>query len=147
MKVSKNDKSIEEDLGILYLVYFELEDKQLVKIGVTSRTIEERVSEILISIFRKYREFPYCRPKRFRKTGDVYEKEALLHKYFSDYQYETKNKFSGSTEFFDIPLDDVVKVYEALLNGDDIFNESRQIEDNDSGRGACVPMGPDPERR
>lgn len=146
MKVSKNDKSIEEDLGILYLVYFELEDKQLVKIGVTSRTIEERVSEILISIFRKYREFPYCRPKRFRKTGDVYEKEALLHKYFSDYQYEPKNKFSGSTEFFDIPLDDVVKVYEALLNGDDIFNEGRQVEDKDSGRGACVPVGSDPER-
>ena len=62
MKISKEGLSLEEDVGILYLVYFELDGKQLVKIGVTARTIEERVSEILISIFKKYREFPYCKP-------------------------------------------------------------------------------------
>lgn len=132
MKVTKNGLSVEEDLGILYIVHFELEGKPLVKIGVTTRTIEERVAEILVSIFKKYREFPYCRPKRFRKTGNVYEKEAILLKYFKDYQYEPSNKFSGSTEFFDIALEDVVEVYEDLLKGKDIFHESRQIQNTHS---------------
>ena len=132
MKVTKDGLAVKEDLGILYLVHFELEGKALVKIGVTTRTIEERVSEILVSIFKKYREFPYCRPKRFRKTSDVYEKEALLHKYFKEYNYTTKNRFSGSTEFFDVPLEDVVIVYENLLKGKDIFYESRQVENTNA---------------
>lgn len=131
MKVSKSEKHIEEDPGILYLVHFKLDEKDLVKIGVTSRTIEERVSEILISIFKKYREFPYCRPKRFRKTGNVYEKEAILHNYFKEYSYTPEKKFSGSTEFFDIPLDDAVKVYEDLLNGKELY-ESGQEQGQDS---------------
>jgi hypothetical protein len=131
MKISKDGLSLEEDVGILYIVYFELEEKQLVKIGVTTRNIEDRVSEILVSIFKKYREFPYCRPKRFRKTGNVYEKEAQLHQYFKQYSYEPKNKFSGSTEFFDVPLDEVVEVYEQLLKGQDIY-ESRQEQDTNS---------------
>jgi len=125
MKISKDGLNLEEDVGILYIVYFELEEKQLVKIGVTTRNIEDRVSEILVSIFKKYREFPYCRPKRFRKTGNVYEKEAQLHRYFKERNYEPKNKFSGSTEFFDVPLDEVVEVYEQLLKGQNI-DESRQ---------------------
>lgn len=133
MKVVKDGLSIEEDLGILYVVYFELEGKPLVKIGVTTRPIEDRVAEILISIFKKYREFPYCRPKRFRKTGNVYEKEALLHKYFKSYSYSPDKKFSGSTEFFDVPLEEVVPVYENLLKGKDIFYESRQDQDTNSG--------------
>ena len=133
MKVVKDGLSIEEDLGILYVVYFELEGKPLVKIGVTTRPIEERVAEILMSIFRKYREFPYCRPKRFRKTGNVYEKEAMLHEYFKENSYSPNKKFSGSTEFFDIPLEEVVSVYENLLKGKDIFYESRQVQDPNSG--------------
>jgi len=131
MKISKDGLSLEEDVGILYIVYFELEEKQLVKIGVTTRNIEDRVSEILVSIFKKYREFPYCRPKRFRKTGNVYEKEAQLHQYFKQYSYKPKNKFSGSTEFFDVPLEEVVEVYEQLLKGKAIY-ESRHEQDPDA---------------
>jgi hypothetical protein len=132
MKVTKNSQRLEEDSGILYLVHFKLDDKDLVKIGVTSRNIEDRVSEILVSIFKKYREFPYCRPKRFRKTGNVYEKEALLHEHFKEYNYKTNKKFSGSTEFFDIPLEEVVEVYEKLLEGKPI-DESGQEQDTDCG--------------
>lgn len=123
LKVNKSNASIEEDSGIVYLLYFELDGKQLVKIGITTRAIEDRVSEILVSIFKKYREFPYCRPKRFKKTGNIHEKEAQLHKYFSEFRYTTSNVFSGSTEFFDVPLDTVVEVYERLLSGEDIFDE------------------------
>jgi hypothetical protein len=124
-KVTKEKVSAGEDPGILYLVYFELEGKALVKIGVTGRTIEERVSEILVSIFKKYREFPYCRPKRFKKTSDVYEKEAQLHKYFEKYNYKFAKKFSGSTEFFEVDLNLVVEAYEKLLAGENLIDASQ----------------------
>jgi len=115
LTVSKKTNLITEDYGILYVVLFTLEDKHLVKIGVTSRTIEERVSEILLSIFKTYREFPYCRPKRFRKTSNIYLKESKLHEHFSDRRYLPSKKFSGHTEFFDVPLDEVVTAYEGIL--------------------------------
>lgn len=124
-KVSTKDKLIQSDIGILYVVCFTLEGKDLVKIGITTRKIEDRVSEILVSIFKKYREFPYCRPKRFKTTTEIFEKEALLHEHFKDYKYIPSKKFSGSTEFFDIPLDLVVEAYENLLEGKEL-NESRQ---------------------
>ncbi len=41
---TKPDKSAP---GILYVVLFELDGKSLVKIGVTHRSIEERITEIL----------------------------------------------------------------------------------------------------
>lgn len=115
LTVSKNTDLLADDYGILYVVLFTLENKDLVKIGVTTRNIEDRVSEILLSIFKTYREFPYCRPKRFRKTQNTYLKESQLHKHFADRQYIPSKKFSGCTEFFDVPLDEVVSVYEELL--------------------------------
>lgn len=121
IKLKVSSKNVEKPLvedGILYILVFKMEDKELVKIGVTSRDgIEERVSEILVSIFKKYREFPYCRPKRFRKTKKVFEKERFLHNYFKKHRYVTAKKFSGSTEFFEAPLEEVVQVYEDLLDG------------------------------
>lgn len=120
IRVSKKAPTIEEDYGILYLVHFHLEGKDLIKIGITTRKIEDRVSEILVSIFKKYREFPYCYPKRFQKTADVFEKEAILHKHFEEYRYVTEKVFSGSTEFFDIPIDRAVEVYERLLAGESL---------------------------
>jgi hypothetical protein len=122
--VSSKDKHIANDIGILYLVCFTMEDKVLVKIGVTTRKIEDRVSEILVSIFKKYREFPYCRPKRFKKTTEIFEKEAILHEYFKKYRYTTEHKFSGSTEFFNVPIEKVVNAYENLLEGKPL-DESR----------------------
>ena len=113
--------------GILYVVYFELDGKQLVKIGVTARCIEDRVSEILVSVFKKYREFPYCRPKRFRTTDNVYTKETQLHQHFKEYRYTPVKKFSGSTEFFDVPLEDVVEVYDSMVEGKQILKQAKSL--------------------
>lgn len=118
IRISKDAPSVEEDYGILYVVLFRLEDKDLIKIGITTRKIEDRVSEILVSIFKKYREFPFCYPKRFQKTPNVFEMEATLHKHFKEYHYKPEKVFSGSTEFFDVPLDLVVEAYERLLAGE-----------------------------
>lgn len=101
--------------GIVYVLLVEMEGKSLVKIGVTTRSIEERVVEILTSAFKVYREFFYCKPKRFKKTVDIYEKEAELHKAFDRYRYKPSKKFGGSSEFFDVPLDEVVVKYDAMI--------------------------------
>jgi hypothetical protein len=119
-KVSKDEEG--DDPGILYVVQFDLEERPLIKIGVTTRQIEDRISEILVSIFKQYREFPYCRPKRFTRTFDIYSKEARMHEFFKDYSYLPKKRFSGCTEFFDVPLEDVAVAYDALLVRDKLMN-------------------------
>jgi hypothetical protein len=118
LQVTKTKDRVCEHYGILYLVHFELDGKSLVKIGVTAKKIEDRVSEILVSIFKKYREFPYCRPKRFQKTSDMFDKEAVLHQFFAAYHYTPDKVFSGSTEFFDLPIDIAVAAYEQLSAGE-----------------------------
>ena len=125
-------KAVSSEKGILYILLVHLEDKDLVKIGITTRPkIEDRVVEILTSIFQQYRRFPYCYPKRFKKTDKILDKEARLHKYFEDYKYTTEHSFSGHTEFFDIELDIVVDAYERLLKGEDLAEkyESKQEPD------------------
>lgn len=102
--------------GILYLLEIEIEDKKLVKVGVTCRSkVEDRVTEILVSIWKRYRIFPRTYIKRYRTVEDVYGKEATLHKELAEYSYETEHKFSGCSEMFDVELDTVVEMYEKLL--------------------------------
>lgn len=113
-KVKKDDV---KDESILYLLVLEIDGKEVYKIGITSRKIEDRVCEILTSHFGIYRHFPYCRPKRFRKVSNTYEHEQELLKFFEEYKYEPYSKFSGSTELIsDIDLDFVVEVYESVIN-------------------------------
>lgn len=131
MRIKVKDEIICKDAGILYVVLFAIDNKELVKIGVTTRSIEDRISEILVSIFKTYREFPYCRPKRFRATEDVYTKESILHDYFKEKRYTPLKQFNGSTEFFDVSLDDVVKAYENLLEGKPL-DESNSTENQNT---------------
>ena len=108
--------------GLVYVLLIDLEDKTLVKIGVTSRLkIQDRVCEILSSIFISYRCFPYCYPKKFSRTTDIYEKEAALHYHFSNYYYKCASSWSGSTEVFDVDdIDYLCEIYERCLAGEDI---------------------------
>ncbi len=63
MKLRMNTSKV-RDAGILYVLVIELEDKELVKVGVTCRDkVEDRVAEILVSIWKRYRIFPRCKPK------------------------------------------------------------------------------------
>jgi len=109
--ISKDSK------GILYVLEIELEGKKLVKIGITSRKIEDRVCEILTSIWRRYREYPRCYVKRYKVVEGYRAKERELLDYFAEYVYSTKYKFSGSTEVFDVELALVVEKYEDMLRG------------------------------
>lgn len=119
MRISTKNLTHLEDPsdGLLYLLEIELEDKCLVKIGVTQRIrIEDRVCEILISVWKRYRVFPKCVTKRYRSVKDVYEKEKYLHKIFSSDRYTTKFTFSGCTEMFTTPIEEVVKAYDAITD-------------------------------
>ncbi len=120
MKLTVSKKNVSEDTGIVYLLEIVIEDKTLVKIGITTRKIEDRVVEILTSCFHAYRRFPSCYPKKYTKTENIFSKEAMLHKYFEDRRYTFQKKFQGHTEFFDIPLDEAVDAYERVLKGEDI---------------------------
>lgn len=102
--------------GILYLLEFSIEGKKLVKIGLTTRPkVEDRICEILTAMWKKYRIFPECYPKRFKTTENVYEKEQKLHQQFREQRFEMLHKFPGSTEFFDVPLEQVVEAYDAII--------------------------------
>lgn len=106
---------------MLYVLVIHLEDKELIKVGITQRAkIEDRVSEILIGIFKQYRIFPYCKPKKFTTVEDVFKKESEMHKYLEQYRYVTEHSFGGHSEFFHVELDVVLDAYERLLKGEDI---------------------------
>lgn len=117
--------------GILYVLDIEVDGKKVVKIGVTCRPkIEDRVCEILTSHFHAYRFFTYCRPKRYRKVEDPYDKESQLLRYFKDRKYVSEKVFSGCQELVDVTLDEVVEVYERLLSGIGIWGtEAESGED------------------
>lgn len=114
-KISTKDADDRE--GIVYVLIIRLEDgTEVYKIGVTKRGIQDRVVEILSSFWTQYRYFPYCYPKRFRKTNGIYEKEAKLHKTFEAYKYKFDKEFGGSSEFFHgVDLAKIVEEYENIL--------------------------------
>lgn len=118
LKVTKAENS---GSGILYILVMDIDGEVVYKVGVTQRDkIEDRVCEILASFFKSYRYFCWLRPKRFKKTEDVYEKEAKMHKYLKEYRYIPEKRFSGNTELFTgIALDTLVDLYEKIIVGDE----------------------------
>ena len=115
LKISKD--KVEEGEGIVYLLIIWLDDgTEVYKVGVTKRDIQDRVCEILTSYWTQYRVFPKCYPKRFRKTDQIYEKEAAIHKELKEYSFSFEKQFSGCTEFFSgVELAKVLEVYESIL--------------------------------
>lgn len=108
---------VESDSGILYVLIIRLEcGKEVYKVGVTKRKIEERVVEILSSFWISYRYFPYCYPKRFKNTSNVYDKETIMHKELAEYKFNFDKVFGGHTEFFSgIELEKLLEIYENTL--------------------------------
>ena len=111
-------KTNTDNSGILYVLVVRLDcGTEVYKVGVTKRKIEERVAEILTSFWLSYRYFPYCYPKRFKSTEEVYSKEAKIHKELEEFSYKFDKRFGGHTEFFSgIPLDVLLEKYESVIN-------------------------------
>ena len=103
------------DNGVVYVLELELEEKKLIKVGVTCRDkVEDRVCEILTSIWKRYRFFPRCYVKRFSTFALPYDIEARIHAELVDYRYETAHVFTGSTEIFLVDLPTVTTLYDSL---------------------------------
>lgn len=115
--------------NILYILEIDLDDKKVIKIGVTSRKIEDRVCEIVTSIFKTYRYFPKVYPKRFRKVEDNLDKEQFLLKYLEEYKYVSDNSFGGHTELVMMDLDLVADLYDRLERGEDIKTDGEVCEE------------------
>lgn len=115
-KVAKPAEVVEDE-GILYLIEMDVDGKRVVKIGLTRRpTIDERLAEIALAHFKAYRQINYMRPKRFRKTSNVLQKEQLLLAYFANRRYESALPFTGHTELVDVDIMEAVKKYEEIID-------------------------------
>ena len=126
---------LKDKKGIVYVLYLWHEDEIVVKIGVTGRRVEDRAVEILLSYFHSYRVFPKTYPRRFRKTEVMYEKEAMLHRYFGEYRYRFEKDFNGSTEFFSgIEEEELLGVYEDCMDGIDINGEDYVYGRSEEGK-------------
>ena len=120
-KRTKSDKSKD---GIVYVLDIEVDNKRVVKIGLTSRSkIQDRVCEILTSHFTVYRFFCHCKPAKFTKTTDILVKEQMLLNYFSNYKFKPKKKFGGSTELVDVDLEVVIEHYNRVLLGEELIGK------------------------
>lgn len=103
--------------GIVYVLEIEVDGKTVVKVGHTMRPkVEDRVCEILTSMWKRYRVFPKCYVKRYKAFDTPAAVEKRLHKQLKDYRYTPKYAFSGSTEFFDLPLSEVVSLYDKVTD-------------------------------
>ena len=115
-KVAKPADMVEDE-GILYLIEMDVDGKRVVKIGLTRRsTIDERLAEIALAHFKAYRQINYMRPKRFRKTSSVLQKEQLLLGYFSSRRYVSEKPFTGHTELVAVDIMEVVQKYEEIID-------------------------------
>lgn len=92
----------------------------VVKIGKASGGAStDRMMQIVESIYQKARKTPMIYIKRDREVpaADVFRFESILHSFFKDCQYNSPQKWSGHTECFLVPLEDVVMAYEAVIDG------------------------------
>jgi hypothetical protein len=101
--------------GVLYLLFIEMEGKELVKVGITGRNVEDRVCEILVSMWKRYRWFHRLYVKRYKTVENYVDKESKFHEYLDRYRYKTEYEFSGCTEIFDIDKEHVVAAYDWLV--------------------------------
>ena len=105
--------------GTLYLLEIELLDVTVVKVGITSRKIEDRCKETTESYWKHTRVFPRVYTKRFRRVIDYEAKEKQLLKYLKEYAFVPECSISGKTEMFIMNLEVAAIAYEDVCKGVD----------------------------
>ena len=126
MKLKISNDLGDKPTGILYVLEIELEDKKLVKIGITNRKVEERVCQILTELWKKYRVFPRCYVARYKSVEDNRKYEAILHEYFCQYKYTTEHKWGGYDEVFHLDVEVVKEAYDRLLDKGTLDEDSME---------------------
>lgn len=118
MKAIKISRKLLKEEGVVYVLEIELNGVNLIKIGMTTRLVEERVCEILTSIWKKYRVFPRCVVHRFTKVPNPLDIEVKLHGIFKGDRYKVEKSFSGSTEIFLLDVQVVKDKYDELVKNE-----------------------------
>ena len=140
LRVSTSLDSLPQDRGIVYLLDIEVDGKQVTKIGMSKRLVEERVVEILTSYWKSYRYFPYCKPMKFTKTLDPLAKEQILLEYFKEYKYESLLPFSGCQELVDVEVPLIRLAYKKVLADqplpaiEELRKELDELQSNDGNK-------------
>ena len=105
----------------LYIMEIELPSgMQVVKIGKASgKSSKDRMLQINGSIFDKFRCTAKISIKRDREVPAdlVFRFENTLHRFFSNYKYNSPHVWDGVTECFVVPVADVVQAYELVIEG------------------------------
>lgn len=106
----------------LYLMEITLPSGMVVcKVGKASGpSSTSRMMQLVESIYNKFRRTPMVYIKRDKEItdGKVFELETRLHQFFSEYRYESKQKFDGVTECFVVPLSDAVIAFDLVTDGE-----------------------------
>ena len=99
----------EDKIGICYIIKMKLkpngsnggEPIVVYKIGVTHRSINERLAEIVMAFFNVYRYIPETSLVRFTKSSNYLTMEKNLHRKYSKHKYSFDKSFVGYSEFFE----------------------------------------------
>ena len=106
------------DIRKVYIMEFRFKTgdsyKTLYKVGIAKDPLD-RMLQVARSFFQSRRYVPECRLVKHRKTGEFFRIERALHNKFEDNNFKFKKKFDGSTEFFDIDIDELTEAYEEIL--------------------------------
>lgn len=110
-----------KEKGIVYILKMMLGDREdptvVYKIGVTTRKIEERVLELVVSHFKIHRWFPQVVPRKFTRTTCYYEIEKELHDLYEGYRYNASEKIDGYTELFvGIDEEELISKYNEIMD-------------------------------
>lgn len=101
--------------GKVYILQLEIEGEQYLKIGVSSRPVQQRTCEILTSLWHRLRYFPKCYVKRYTSMVNPYDFEAEIHQSLNQYRVTLPFKFDGSTELFGgVDLEYVTDLYDEM---------------------------------
>ena len=126
--------------GICYIMKFKMraddndndEYRVVYKVGVTTRNIEKRLSEVAISMFTAYRYIPEAEVRKFTKSNGYKLIETEMHKKYEKYNCTMDDRISGKTEFFEIDEqmeEDIIEYYcELIEKYKDMEAEVEQVE-------------------
>lgn len=93
LKVDWKQKTKNKKFGYLYVVECYNEEERFIKIGITTNKIA-----------RRFKDFPYKYEVLFVRKhlnmSNLFDKENLIIKMFTEYAYNPNIKFSGMSECF-----------------------------------------------
>jgi hypothetical protein len=107
------------DVGYVYVMEFRFQTKTdyktLYKVGITINQPVDRMLQIVRSFFQSRRYVPECRLLKYRKVPEYGRLEKELHTILKEYNYKFNKPFDGSSEYFNLPVDQLLCEYDRVV--------------------------------